>query len=209
MLLENKVAIIYGGGGQIGRAVALAYAAKAPRCSSRDARPIRSQQLPTRSGASGGTAESDGVDALDEAAVDQHADAVAQRAGRIDISFNLISHGDVQGTPLAEMNVDDYVNPVITAVRSQFLTGRAAARHMVPQQSGVILMFGGDGGRDPIRDFYTGGHQIFMGATGVAFGALDVMRRQLARRARTARDPGADDSERGRTRDDRRGLGAR
>ena len=65
-------------------------------------------------------------------------------------------------------------------MRSQFLTGRAAARHMIPQQSGVILMFGGDGGRDPIRDFYTGGHQIFMGATGVAFGALDVMRRQLA-----------------------------
>jgi 3-oxoacyl-[acyl-carrier protein] reductase len=78
------------------------------------------------------------------------------------------------------MNIDDYVNPVVAAVRSQFLTARAAARHMVPHGSGVILMFGGRGGRDPIRDFYTGGHQIFMGATGVAFGALDVMRRQLA-----------------------------
>jgi NAD(P)-dependent dehydrogenase (short-subunit alcohol dehydrogenase family) len=84
--------------------------------------------------AAGGAAETAVVDALDEAAVDRHADAVAARAGSIDISFNLISHGDVQGTPLAEMPFDDFERPVRTAVRTTFLTSRAAARHMIRQR---------------------------------------------------------------------------
>jgi 3-oxoacyl-[acyl-carrier protein] reductase len=40
--------------------------------------------------------------------VDEHADAVAAEAGSLDVSFNLISHGDVQGTPMAEMELDDF-----------------------------------------------------------------------------------------------------
>jgi hypothetical protein len=47
-------------------------------------------------------------DTLDGRAVDGHADAVAASAGGIDISFNLISHGDVHGTPMAEMDLEDY-----------------------------------------------------------------------------------------------------
>jgi 3-oxoacyl-[acyl-carrier protein] reductase len=49
--------------------------------------------------AAGGVAEPAQVDALDEHAVDQHADAVAEQAGGIDISFNAIFNDDVQGTP--------------------------------------------------------------------------------------------------------------
>ncbi len=56
-------------------------------------------------------------------------------------------------------------------MRSQFLTARAAARHMIPRGSGVILWFGGEG--DPIRDYSIGGLQI-------AFHAVEAMRRQLA-----------------------------
>jgi NAD(P)-dependent dehydrogenase (short-subunit alcohol dehydrogenase family) len=111
------------------------------------------------------------VDALDEAAVDRHADAVASEAGSLDISFNLISVGDVQGTPLAEMTLEDFERPITNAVRSTFLTSRAAARHMIRQGSGVILTFGGTG--DPVRDYFIGGFQI-------ALGAVDLLRNQLA-----------------------------
>lgn len=121
----------------------------------------------------GGSVETARVDALDERAVDELADAVAASAGGIDISFNLISYGDVQGTPLAEMALEDFERPVMAAVRTQFLTSRAAARHMIRQGSGVILTFGGAGGRDPIRDYLSGGFQV-------ALGAIDVLRRQLA-----------------------------
>lgn len=104
---------------------------------------------------------------------DRYADGVAEKAGGIDISFNLISVGDVQGTPLADMKLEDFERLVMNAVRAQFLTSRAAARHMIRQVSGVILTFGGAGGRDPIRDYTSGGFQV-------AMGAIDVLRRQLA-----------------------------
>jgi enoyl-[acyl-carrier-protein] reductase (NADH) len=44
---------------------------------------------------------------------------------------------------------------------------------MIRQGSGVILTFGGNGGREAIRDYYIGGTQV-------AIGAIDVLRRQLA-----------------------------
>jgi len=100
----------------------------------------------------GGVAETAQVDALDERAVDAHADGVAAHAGGIDISFNLISHGDVQGIPLAEMALEDFERPIITAVRTMFLTSPAAARHMIRQRSGMIMAFGGYG--DPLPGYY-------------------------------------------------------
>jgi NAD(P)-dependent dehydrogenase (short-subunit alcohol dehydrogenase family) len=114
------------------------------------------------------------VDALEERAVDEHADAVAAQAGGIDVSFNLIAHPYTHGIPLAEMSVDDFMAPVDTAARTTFLTVRAAARHMIPQGSGVILAFGGPGDRSgPIRDYFLGGTQV-------AFDAIETMRRQLS-----------------------------
>jgi NAD(P)-dependent dehydrogenase (short-subunit alcohol dehydrogenase family) len=49
----------------------------------------------------------------------------------------------VQGTPLVEMSPADFERPVLTAVWSMFLTLAAAARHLLRQGSGVILVFGG------------------------------------------------------------------
>jgi NAD(P)-dependent dehydrogenase (short-subunit alcohol dehydrogenase family) len=78
------------------------------------------------------------------------------------------------------MKLEDFERLVMNAVRTQFLTSRAAARHMFGQGSGVILTFGGSGGRDPIRDYTSGGFQVYLGGFQVAMGAIDVLRRQLA-----------------------------
>jgi 3-oxoacyl-[acyl-carrier protein] reductase len=180
MLLEDKNAVIYGGGGKVGGAVARAFAREGARvflaCRTLESLEEVAQEIHS----SGGVAETAQVDALDERAVNEHADAVAERAGGIDVSFNLISYADVQGTPLAEMSLEDFERPVVNAVRTQFLTARAAARHMIRQGSGVILTFGGSGGRDPIRDYTSGGFQVYLGGFQVALGAIDVLRRQLA-----------------------------
>jgi 3-oxoacyl-[acyl-carrier protein] reductase len=171
MLLEGKNAVIYGAGGGIGGGVARTFAREGARVFlagrsrenlDRVARDIRDE---------GGSAEVAVLDALDERAVDEQADSVASEAGGLDISFNLISVGDVQGTPLAEMATEDFERPITTAVRSQFLTSRAVAKHMIRQGSGVILFFGGDG--DPMGDHYIGGFQI-------ALAAVESLRRQLA-----------------------------
>ncbi len=170
MLLEDKNAVIYGGGGSIGGAVARAFAREGARVFLAGRTLTRLEEVAEEIRSTGGIAETAQVDALDEKAVDEHADAVAASAGGIDISFNLISHGDVHGTPLADMDLEDYARPVVTAVRTTFLTWRAAARQ-VRQGSGVILAFCGSG--PPPRDYYIGGTQV-------AFEAIESMRRQLA-----------------------------
>jgi 3-oxoacyl-[acyl-carrier protein] reductase len=171
VLLENKTAVIYGGGGAIGGAVARAFAREGARVFLAGRTRSKLDAVAEDIRAEGGAAETAEVDALDGAAVDAHAGAVAAGAGSLDISFNLISHGDVQGTPMAEMEVADYVRPVVTAVTTTFLTARAAARHMIRQQGGVILAFGGSG--PPLRGYSLGGLQV-------AFEAIESMRRQLS-----------------------------
>jgi NAD(P)-dependent dehydrogenase (short-subunit alcohol dehydrogenase family) len=171
MLLERRNAVIYGGGGSIGTAVGEAFAREGARVhlAGRTLEPLESAAARLRS--AGGTAETAVVDALDEDAVEAHADAVMANFGSLDISFNLISHGDVQGTPLAEMSLADFERPVRTAVRTMFITARAAARRMMRQRSGVILVFGGYG--DPPRGYHLGGLQV-------AFQAQEALRRNLA-----------------------------
>jgi NAD(P)-dependent dehydrogenase (short-subunit alcohol dehydrogenase family) len=170
MLLEGKRAVIYGGGA-IGGAVARTFAREGARVFLAGRALEKLERVAADIHDAGGQVEIAELDALDERAVDEHADAVAGTAGGIDISFNLITHGDVQGTPMVEMAVDDYLRPVATAVRTFFLTSRAAARHMRRQRSGVILVFGGEG--DPPRGYHLGGLQT-------AFHAMEAMRRQLS-----------------------------
>jgi 3-oxoacyl-[acyl-carrier protein] reductase len=174
VLLENKNAVIYGGGGSIGGAVARAFAREGARVFLAGRTSATLEVVAEEIRSAGGTADVAQVDALDERAVDEHADAVAADAGGIDISFNLITHPYTHGIALAEMAVDDFLAPVQTAARTTFLTARAAARHMIPRRSGVILAFGGPGDRScPNRDYYLGGTQL-------AFDAIETMRRQLA-----------------------------
>lgn len=173
MLLDGKNAIIYGGGGAIGGAMGRAFAAQGARVFLAGRTRAALEKVASQIREAGGRADTAEVDALDEAAVDAHADQVAAEAGGIDISVDVISDNDVQGRPAAEMAVDDYLAPVVTSVRSRFLTARAAARHMKVRRSGVILMFGGDGDRSANRKYRLGGL-----VTG--FSAVEALRRQLA-----------------------------
>lgn len=171
MLLEDKNAVIYGAGGSIGAAVARAFAREGATVHLAGRTTSKLQSVAEAIRADGGVAHTAQLDALDERAVDEHADAVVELAGSLDISFNLIAHGYVQGTPLVEMQLEDYLGPVTRALQSTFLSWRAASRHMVKQGSGVILAFGGEG-RPP-----RGQH---LGALQVALNAIESMRRQLA-----------------------------
>jgi 3-oxoacyl-[acyl-carrier protein] reductase len=169
-MLGDKVAIVYGAG-SIGFAVAKAFATAGAHVYVASRSQATLDALADAIRASRGEVHTAIVDALDPTSVREHADRVAAEAGRIDICFNLIAHGDVHGTPLIEMDVEDFVRPIDSIVRSTFLTSQATARHMVRQRGGVILIFGGEG--EPMRDYSLGG-------TLVAFHAQETIRRQLA-----------------------------
>ncbi|AOS64989.1 SDR family NAD(P)-dependent oxidoreductase [Actinoalloteichus hymeniacidonis] len=168
MLLENKIAVLYGAG-SISRAAATAFAKEGAAVFVASRTEARATDIAGEIRAAGGRAEATQLDALDEQAVDAFVDDVVERMGRVDISFNVIGYGDVQ-QPLTEISVDDFLSPIVTATRTQFLTTRAAARHMIPQRSGVILAFGGSG---PQTMPGLGGFKI-------ALDAVEGVRRQWA-----------------------------
>ena len=172
LLLERKNAVIYGGAGSVGAAVARAFAREGARVFLAGRTRATLDQVAEELSGSGGSVETAEVDALDQRAVDEHADAVAARAGGIDVSFNAISHGDVHGVPLLELSLEDFARPITVAMRSQFLTTRAAARHMTRQGSGVIMAITATTARPALPE---------VGGTGVTFDAIESQCRQWAR----------------------------
>ena len=105
MILEDKNAIVYGAGGAIGGAVARAFAREGANVFLTGRTMDKIDAVAGDISAAGGTVETAQVDALDERAVEEHADAVAREAGRIDVSFNAIGipQQGVQGIPLVEL----------------------------------------------------------------------------------------------------------
>jgi NAD(P)-dependent dehydrogenase (short-subunit alcohol dehydrogenase family) len=171
VLLEDKNAVIYGGGGSVGGAVARAFAREGARVFLAGRTLATLDRVAAEIAAAGGAVETAQVDALDEGAVDRHADALAARAGRIDVSFTAINHGDVHGAPLVEMAVEDFTRPISVAARAHFLTFRAAARRMIRQGSGVILALTASTARLAIPE---------VGGTGVTFDLIESLCRQWA-----------------------------
>ena len=167
MLLEDKNAVIYGAGGRVAPAIALAFAREGATVHlvGRTLEPL--QAVARQIAEAGGSAEVEQLDALDESAVDAHAAEI----GPIDISLNAIGHGDVHGLSLMDMSVEDFVRPVEVAMRSQFITSRAAARQMVERGSGVIMAITATTARLKIKE---------AGGTPVAFDAIESLSRQWA-----------------------------
>jgi len=164
-LLTAKVAVVYGGAGSLGAGIAKAYTDAGARVFLAG----RTEATLAKAAAEAG-AEYDVLDARDEDAVEAHAASVVERAGRIDISVNLVPRGDWQGVPLTEMSVAEYTRPVVQGIACQFITARAAARRMAAQGSGVILSL----------DSGSANGSPMMGGTAAADGAIDALIRQLA-----------------------------
>jgi NAD(P)-dependent dehydrogenase (short-subunit alcohol dehydrogenase family) len=141
MMLEDKVAVIYGAGGAIGGAVARAFATEGADLflTGRQRAPV--EAVANEVLAAGGSAEAAEVDALDEEVVGEHLQSVIDKAGRIDISFNAVGVPDAEivGVPLVELDVEQFSLPIASYTRSYFLTARLAARRMVANRSGVIM----------------------------------------------------------------------
>jgi 3-oxoacyl-[acyl-carrier protein] reductase len=170
MLLEGKNAVIYGAGGAVGRAVARAFAREGARVFLAGRTLAKVETVAQEIHAAGKLAETAQVDALDKQAVGEHVDAVAEKAGSIDISFNAVGINHIQGTPLRELSPEDYILPITTYARTQFLTTTAAAQHMVKEGSGVILTLSSTAARVTLPSDGFGG----------ACAAVEALSRQLA-----------------------------
>jgi NAD(P)-dependent dehydrogenase (short-subunit alcohol dehydrogenase family) len=136
MLLADKVAVIHGGGGAVGGAVARAFADAGARVHLTGRSRVR---LDAVARDIGGAAHVAVVDALDERAVAEHADAVVAEAGGIDLALNAVSFSFAHDRPFTELGVEDVLHPIDVHLRANLITVRAVAGHMAARGSGTIL----------------------------------------------------------------------
>lgn len=170
-LLAGKIAVVYGAAGAMGSAVSRAFAREGAQVYLAGRTLAKVEALASDIEDAGGAAHAASVDALDRGAVDEHLAGVARQQGGVDISFNLIGLGGRQGDPLTAMDSDAFAEPIINAMRTHHLTATAAARHMAPRRTGVILALTAQVARKP----YAGS-----GGFGVACAAIEGLWRQLA-----------------------------
>jgi NAD(P)-dependent dehydrogenase (short-subunit alcohol dehydrogenase family) len=166
--LQGKTAIIYGAGGGIGGGVARKFASEGATIHLVGRTQDKLDAVAKDITANGGSAQAAAFDALDERAVDEHVEQV----GTVDISFNLITRGDVQRTPLIDLAADDLLRAVDNGLRSNFITARAAARKMVEQPAGGVILHLNSGSAH--------GAMAGMGSTGPADAATEAFMRYLA-----------------------------
>jgi 3-oxoacyl-[acyl-carrier protein] reductase len=169
--LQDKHAVVYGAAGSMGGAVARAFAREGATVFLAGRTLAKLDMVAEQIRTAGGAAETAQVDALDQQAVEEHADQLVKRAGRLDISFNAISITAVQNVPLVELSLDDFMTPITEAARTHFITATAAAKRMTTQGSGVIVM---------LSSSAAGESRHQMGGFNLACAAIEAFTRSLA-----------------------------
>ena len=173
-MLQGKRAVIFGAGGSIGAAVASEFAAEGAEVFLAGRTRSNVDAVAQRIGKAGHRAHAAVIDALDDAAVNTYIDRLVGDAGQIDIVFTAVGplaneYGNTKHA--TDLTIDEFMLPLTTVVKSQFIAARAAARHMIQQRSGVILFLTGS----PAR-----GHVEGATAIGTAFGAIESLTENLA-----------------------------
>ncbi|HTD40827.1 MAG TPA: SDR family oxidoreductase [Mucilaginibacter sp.] len=139
--LGHKVAVVYGDG-TVGGAIAKSFAREGAKVFLAGRTIEKIKIIADEILSEGGDIETAQLDALDELAVEKHMAEIIKKSGKIDISFNAIGipQKGIQGIPLTELSVESFSLPITTYTQSHFVTSKIAARHMVEQGQGVILM---------------------------------------------------------------------
>jgi 3-oxoacyl-[acyl-carrier protein] reductase len=173
-ILHEKHAVVFGAGGSVGVAVARTFAAEGAEVFLAGRTKSNVEKVMNQITTTGGRAHATVLDALDDAAVNRYIDGVVKEVGSIDIVFNATGprareYGN--GKRAVDLPIEEFMVPMTTVVKSQFITARAAARHMRQQHSGVIILLTGS----PAR-----GHVEGATAIGAAFGAIESLTENLA-----------------------------
>ena len=172
--LKGKNAVVFGAGGSVGAGVAKELASQGAQVFLAGHSKANVEEVTKQIASAGGRAHTEVIDALDDGAVNEYFDRIVKRAGSIGIEFNAIGpppRDYANGKPAADLSIDEFMLPVTTVLKSQFITARAAALHMVQRRSGVIIFLTGS----PARPHIQGASGI-----GAAFGAVENLMRHLA-----------------------------
>ncbi|HWJ75141.1 MAG TPA: glucose 1-dehydrogenase [Kaistia sp.] len=135
--LQDKVAIVTGGGGGIGAASASAMATRGASVVVADVRLASAEHCASLIRAAGGEALAVAADVACKSEVDAMVDAAIQRFGRLDILFN--NAGIQYDKAMEDTSEEEWDRLFAINVKGMFLCSKAAIPQMERQGGGVIL----------------------------------------------------------------------
>ena len=141
-LLENRNAVVTGAAQGIGYAIARRFVAEGARVAILDIDLEKAEQAADELGASAFRA-----DVADAASVESAFAGVVARFGSLDI---LVNNAGIVGsdTPVRDLDEADWNRVLDVNLKGTFLCSRAAVRHMIPRQSGVIVSMASISGKE-------------------------------------------------------------
>jgi NAD(P)-dependent dehydrogenase (short-subunit alcohol dehydrogenase family) len=134
MKLKDQVAIITGGGRNIGEEVAKLFAAEGAKVAVADMDEARGKRVAETIKAGGGDAAAFVVDVSKSDAVTALVKAVVERFGRVDILVNNVAVSDNKS--ILDLTEQDFDRVIAITLKSQFLMSKAVAQQMIAQGSG-------------------------------------------------------------------------
>jgi NAD(P)-dependent dehydrogenase (short-subunit alcohol dehydrogenase family) len=136
--LEEKVVLVAGGTGGLGRAVSLAFLEEGATVVVTYRKQEEFDALKNAAGANGSQLEGNSVDVTDEAAVRQLIEKILTKHGRLDALVNAVG-GYAGGVTLWELETKVFDQMLAMNLRSGYALSRAAVRTMLKQGHGAIV----------------------------------------------------------------------
>jgi NAD(P)-dependent dehydrogenase (short-subunit alcohol dehydrogenase family) len=138
MRFKDKVAIVTGGGGKIGKAYAMAFAKEGAKVCVPDIVAANSVVGTIRE--AGGEAMSIKCDVSDEASVRAMVEATVEAFGGVDILVNNAAYFmNVKKSPFWEMEVEEFDKGMAVNVKGVWLCAKAVFPHMKKRGKGKII----------------------------------------------------------------------
>lgn len=166
MRLQDRVAVVTGGGIGIGQAIALAFAKEGAHVvvAARTLEPLEETAKKVREMGRKSLAIS--IDVTQEGQVKDMVDKTISEFGQIDI---LVANSGIAGAtkPVVEIDLDDWNQVLAVNLTGVMLCSREVLKHMIPRNKGNIIVISSGAGRMgyPLRSPYSASKWGVLGFT--------------------------------------------
>lgn len=174
MTLKGKTALVAGGGGGIGRAVALALAREGAKTAVADIAKENAEKVKGEIQALGVDGFACHVDLTKKAEVDRMAQEVINRFGQIDILVNCQGWDRLE--PFVESSEETWEKLLAINFKSVLYTTRAVLPHMISRGGGKVVNIASDAGR-----VGSSWEAVYAGSKGAVIAFSKTIAREVAR----------------------------
>ena len=137
MKLKDRVAVVTGAGGHLGRAIALLLAREGAQVVANDTNLRMASETAEMIASAGGVSITHGADVTDRREVGEMIDGAVGRWGRLDILVN--NAGGPRDAKLIKMTDEDWDFVIDLNLKGSFICARAAAPPMIARSYGRIV----------------------------------------------------------------------